>query len=152
MGGNKAPLSSSAARKPRPSGFGSSARIAARIGDVPSFGVMAGLPTATLRVNAENEAGKYSVRGEARLSMPEYRNRTDYARAAIEAYWRLDGATSGDDRQVTIVDLVTDLLLLAHREGMNPELIMRKAKLHLRAEADLRRATARADLDAQATV
>lgn len=86
------------------------------------------------------------------LLMPEYRNRADYARAAIEAYRQLDGAASGADRVVTISDLATDRLLLAHRGGIDPELVLRNAELHLQAEADLRRDIGRADLNAAAAV
>ncbi len=66
--------------------------------------------------------------------MPDLDERTKYARAALSEYVRLHG--SGGQTQFDIVDLISDLLHLASREGLNPRQLLRAADLHLEAEIE----------------
>jgi hypothetical protein len=57
---------------------------------------------------------------------------TESARVALLAYLSRQGSTG--QREFEIVDLVVDLLHLAHDEGIDPETIRARAELHYRAE------------------
>lgn len=65
--------------------------------------------------------------------MPDGPERLDAARLAVDAYLRLHGPSGG--REFELVDLVADLLHLAEREGFTARAVLRKAELHVCAEA-----------------
>jgi len=69
--------------------------------------------------------------------MPAEVRRTGLAQIALEAYLRAEGAARrGVDGAPTceIVDLITDLLLLAQQRGCDPASVVRKAERHVLAE------------------
>ncbi len=77
--------------------------------------------------------------------MPNKAKRAELAHRALDAYlhehsgirrWSYPEASDGIG-QCDIVDLITDLLLLAEMRGHDPYNIVRKAEVHLQAEADL---------------
>ncbi|QDI83693.1 hypothetical protein E8E01_15105 [Methylorubrum populi] len=74
--------------------------------------------------------------------MPNKAKRAELARKALDAYlheqsdirrwcYRPPAEETGES---VIIDLVTDLLLLAETEGLDPFEVTRKAEGHLRAE------------------
>ena len=74
--------------------------------------------------------------------MPTEAARTDLARKALDLYlqehcgerrWRYP-LTGSDVAQCDIVDLTTDLLLLARVSGHDPCTVLRKTQVHLDAE------------------
>lgn len=78
--------------------------------------------------------------------MPDKAKRVELAQKALNSYlhehsgirrWNYPAASDGIG-QCDIVDLITDLLLLAEVKGHDPYGIVRKAEVHLHAEADLR--------------
>ncbi|AMB46778.1 MULTISPECIES: hypothetical protein [Methylobacteriaceae] len=78
--------------------------------------------------------------------MPDKAKRADLAQKALDAYLHEHSgirrwcypSTSDDIGESDIIDLVTDLLLLAEVKGHDPCAVVRKAEVHLQAEADLR--------------
>ncbi|CAO4177334.1 hypothetical protein [Methylorubrum extorquens] len=77
--------------------------------------------------------------------MPDKAKRADLAQKALDAYLHEHSgirrwcypAKSDDIGESDIIDLVTDLLLLAEVKGHDPCSVVRKAEVHLQAEADL---------------
>jgi hypothetical protein len=68
-------------------------------------------------------------------------SRTKLAQTALDAYVFAEGAGRRLEDGVpscAIVDLITDLLLLAHQRSRDPLSIIRKAEKHLLAEAAVR--------------
>lgn len=78
--------------------------------------------------------------------MPDKAKRAELAQKALDSYLHEHSGirrwshpvTSDGIGQCDIVDLITDLLLLAEVKGHDPYDIVRKAEVHLQAEADLR--------------
>src|SRR6478735_542500 len=71
-------------------------------------------------------------------------SRTKLAQTALDAYISAEGADRRLEDGVpsyAIVDLITDLLLLAHQRSHDPLSIIRKAERHLLAEAAVRERT-----------
>ena len=75
--------------------------------------------------------------------MPNKAKRAEFAQKALDAYlhehsgirrWCYPPATD-DIGESDIIDLVTDLLLLAELKGHDPSGVMRKVEVHLQAEA-----------------
>ncbi|WP_336492472.1 hypothetical protein [Methylobacterium nigriterrae] len=69
--------------------------------------------------------------------MPAETNRTGLAQTALDAYLRAEGAdrrSEGGVPTCEIVDLITDLLLLAQQRGCDPASVVRKAEKHVLAE------------------
>ncbi|MHB2210717.1 hypothetical protein [Methylobacterium sp. CM6257] len=63
--------------------------------------------------------------------------RVEFAQAALDAYIHAEGADRrwiGGQPACEVVDLVTDLLLLAKVKGHDPCSVLSKAKRHLEAE------------------
>jgi len=70
--------------------------------------------------------------------MPAEVSRSSLAQIALDAYLRAEGAERrGESGAPTceIVDLITDLLLLAQQRGCDPASVLRRAERHLLAEA-----------------
>lgn len=68
-------------------------------------------------------------------SKPE---RVEFAQAALDAYIHAEGAARrwiGGVPACDVVDLITDLLLLAKARGHDPCSVLSRAKKHLEAEA-----------------
>jgi hypothetical protein len=68
-------------------------------------------------------------------------SRTKLAQTALDAYISAEGADRRFEDGVpscAIVDLITDLLLLAHQRSHDPLSIVRKAEGHLLAEVAAR--------------
>jgi hypothetical protein len=68
-------------------------------------------------------------------------SRTKLAQTALDAYVFAEGAGRRLEDGVpscAIVDLITDLLLLAHQRSRDPLSIIRKTEKHLLAEAAVR--------------
>ncbi|AWN39959.1 hypothetical protein [Methylobacterium durans] len=64
-------------------------------------------------------------------------SRTKLAQTALDAYIFAEGAERRLEDGVPsceIVDLITDLLLLAHQRGCDPLSVVRKAERHVLAE------------------
>jgi hypothetical protein len=64
--------------------------------------------------------------------------RIELAQAALGAYIHAEGADRrwiGGEPACEVVDLITDLLLLANAKGHDPCSVLSKAKRHLEAEA-----------------
>ena len=75
--------------------------------------------------------------------MPDKAKRAELAQKALDAYlhehssirrWRYPPG-SDDIAECDIVDLITDLLLLAEMKGHHPSNVVRKVEVHLQAEA-----------------
>ncbi|GEP06329.1 hypothetical protein [Methylobacterium oxalidis] len=69
--------------------------------------------------------------------MTEEVSRTEPAQTALDAYTFAEGAGRRLEEGVpscAVIDLITDLLLLAHQRGRDPLFIVRKAERHLLAE------------------
>lgn len=64
-------------------------------------------------------------------------SRTDLAQVALDAYLQAEGAGRRWENGAPIceiVDLITDLLLLAQQRGCDPVSLVRKAEKHVLAE------------------
>ncbi|GEP04937.1 hypothetical protein [Methylobacterium oxalidis] len=64
-------------------------------------------------------------------------SRTKLAQTALDAYISAEGAEQRLEDSVhscEIVDLITDLLLLAHQRGCDPVSVVRRAERHVLAE------------------
>ena len=73
--------------------------------------------------------------------MPADASRTGLAQTALDAYLRAEGAARRglDGAPICeIVDLITDLLLLAQQRGCDPVSVVRKAEKHVLAETSQR--------------
>lgn len=69
--------------------------------------------------------------------MPVRVRRVEFAQAALDAYLHAEGADRrwiGGVPACEVVDLITDLLLLAKSRGHDPCSVLSKAKRHLEAE------------------
>jgi hypothetical protein len=69
--------------------------------------------------------------------MPAEASRTDLAQTALDAYLQAEGVDrrwEGGAPICEIVDLITDLLLLAQERGCDPSSVVRKAERHMLAE------------------
>ena len=69
--------------------------------------------------------------------MPTRTKRIELAQAALDAYLHAEGADRrwiGGVPACEVVDLITDLLLLAKSRGHDPCSVLSKAKRHLEAE------------------
>ena len=74
--------------------------------------------------------------------MPTEDRRAHFAQLALDTYARVQGTCrrskrstgEGDVAEFDIVDLMTDLLLLARFSGYNPQSVVSKAERHLYAE------------------
>ncbi|GEP04834.1 hypothetical protein [Methylobacterium oxalidis] len=63
--------------------------------------------------------------------------RADFAQLALDAFIHAEGADrrwTGGEPACDIVDLMTDLLLLAKRRGYDPCTVIGKVERHLKAE------------------
>jgi hypothetical protein len=64
--------------------------------------------------------------------------RIEFAQTALDAYIHAEGAARrwvGGVPACDVVDLITDLLLLAQAKGHDPCSVLNRAKRHLEAEA-----------------
>jgi hypothetical protein len=74
--------------------------------------------------------------------MPTEDRRANFAQLALDTYTRVQGTCrrsrwstgEGDVAESDIVDLMTDLLLLARFSGYDPQSVVSKAERHLYAE------------------
>lgn len=70
--------------------------------------------------------------------MPGAASRIEFAQIALDAYLHAEGARRrwvGGVPACDVVDLITDLLLLAKQRGHDPCSVLTKAKRHVEAEA-----------------
>ena len=73
--------------------------------------------------------------------MPAEVSRTSLAQTALDAYLRAESADRRWENGAPIceiVDLITDLLLLAQQRGCDPVSVVRKAERHVLAETSQR--------------
>lgn len=73
--------------------------------------------------------------------MPTLQRRAELAQIALDAYLHAEGAERrwrGGAPACDIVDLMTDLLLLAKQRGYDPCSVVSKVERHLQAETEER--------------